>query len=51
MKRRRLCFITLRIYKVLKLLGGTLNETSSFITLRIYKVLKPQQRLYALIHS
>ena len=22
-----------------------------FITLRIYKVLKPQQRLYALIHS
>ena len=26
-------------------------ETLGFITLRIYKVLKPQQRLYALIHS
>ena len=30
---------------------GTVEFRSSFITLRIYKVLKPQQRLYALIHS
>ena len=28
-----------------------IGSTMSFITLRIYKVLKPQQRLYALIHS
>ena len=27
------------------------HNYNSFITLRIYKVLKPQQRLYALIHS
>ena len=26
-------------------------RNAGFITLRIYKVLKPQQRLYALIHS
>ena len=45
------CFITLRIYKVLKLLPTGANQACCFITLRIYKVLKPQQRLYALIHS
>ena len=44
-------FITLRIYKVLKLNLYSDILTVSFITLRIYKVLKPQQRLYALIHS
>ena len=45
------CFITLRIYKVLKLNAFIIQPPISFITLRIYKVLKPQQRLYALIHS
>ena len=44
-------FITLRIYKVLKLLHLFVLKCYCFITLRIYKVLKPQQRLYALIHS
>ena len=34
------CFITLRIYKVLKQALGLLLISSSFITLRIYKVLK-----------
>ena len=33
-------FITLRIYKVLKLASSLACVTSSFITLRIYKVLK-----------
>ena len=44
-------FITLRIYKVLKLKEIYATGDTGFITLRIYKVLKPQQRLYALIHS
>ena len=45
------CFITLRIYKVLKraVKGG--NWWSGFITLRIYKVLKPQQRKNAFANS
>ena len=44
-------FITLRIYKVLKRFRTRKMKLICFITLRIYKVLKPQQRLYALIHS
>ena len=35
-------FITLRIYKVLKLIRNVTPNIASFITLRIYKVLKPR---------
>ena len=34
------CFITLRIYKVLKLVNKVYHKIKCFITLRIYKVLK-----------
>ena len=37
-------FITLRIYKVLKLYTSKAKVIISFITLRIYKVLKPNSK-------
>ena len=48
--------VSLLFYHIKNLQSTKTNRFSvifvtSFITLRIYKVLKPQQRLYALIHS